>query len=93
MFRTDDWNGPLITTTQVKESQNPLKKRRGKLPKLDLTPAEIQVLQRMANGEKYQDIHRWDSKTRHYLMAAYRKLGAVSGAHAIALAFRKGLIK
>lgn len=62
-----------------------------------LTERELNVLQRCAQGDSYQQVARRlylsHSTVSIHLQHARRKLGAQNTAHAVAIALREGLIE
>lgn len=64
---------------------------------LDLTPAELRAIQLLADGYRVAEAARVVGVGRESmkaaLKAAYRKLAAKSGPHAVAIAMRQGIIE
>jgi DNA-binding CsgD family transcriptional regulator len=62
----------------------------------DLTPREIQILHRIANGRETRDIAEEFGSSpetvKNQLTSCYRKLGARNRVHAVVLAIRAGVV-
>lgn len=65
-------------------------------PKFGLTPTEIEILQKLANGEKIKEIanhyHKSDQWVSNLLWQTKRKVHAITTCEAVVIALRRKLI-
>lgn len=65
--------------------------------KSELTARQVQVLAKLAQGHQRQDVARdlglADNTVKWYAKTIFNKLGASNAAHAVALAFRSGVLQ
>jgi DNA-binding NarL/FixJ family response regulator len=95
-------NGPLSTRIAAARIAPAVPQQRGDVPaepprrRVDLTERELQVLRGMADGKSNAEIGRElfvsEDTVKTHARRLFRKLGARDRAHAVASAFRAGLV-